>query len=82
MKYYCEHDPTDLISLIGDPYFSIEIEENLTEKQKLSESVFIVDCERAVTIEISSEYGKQGNLISAEALVVLLNQEYEFIPCA
>ncbi len=80
MKIECEYDPDDLIDKIGDRFFSIDIDENLTENQRLSESIFIIDCEDGVHIEISSENGKEFNIKAAEALLKLLNQNYEYIP--
>jgi hypothetical protein len=76
----CEYDPDDLIDEIGDRFFSIELDENLTEREKCSQHAFIIDCENGVKIEISSDYGKSDNYKIAEALLRLLNQKYESIP--
>lgn len=74
MKFECEHNPDELIDYIGDRYFQIDSE------REFKDHVFIRDCEDGVLIEISSDYGKQANLESAEALVKLLNQYYETVP--
>ncbi len=80
MLVECEYDPDDLIDLIGDKNFSIEIEENLSTLERSMYDAVIVDCEREVTIRITSSYGKEDGLLVSEALLNLLNQEYTYMP--
>jgi len=74
MRIECDIDPDSVIDHIGDKFFSVCYDHNFLNTSK------IIDCEDGVSIEISSDYGKEFNLKAAEALVKLLNQEYNFIP--
>jgi len=81
MKIECDHDPDKLIDQIGDRFFSIQLDEDLSDLEKNQGFGIIIDCEDGVRIEISSDYGKEFNLNAARNLVTLLNQEYSFVPC-
>ena len=80
MRIECEEDPDDIIDRIGDRYFTIDIQENLTELERQKGHAFIIDCEDGVRIEVSSDYGKEENYKIAEALIKLLNQKYRYCP--
>ncbi len=80
MLVECEYNPDDLIDLIGDRSFSLEIEENLSSLERSLYDAVIVDCENETTITINSGYGKKDGLLIAEALLKLLNQEYTYTP--
>ncbi len=71
MKITCEHNPSELIKLIGDANFSIQLLD--------CGSVVVVDCEDGIELAISSEFGNEDAMFTAEALVRLLNQEYKEI---
>jgi hypothetical protein len=71
----CESDPGDLISEIGNCYFRID-----EEYSKHPKTILIVDCEDETRIEISSGLGDEETMKAANALITLLNQDYEFRP--
>jgi len=77
MLIECEYGPDDLIHEIGDRYFSIEIDENLSTLDRSMYDAVITDCEHETTIRITSGFGKEDGIKIAEALLKLLNQDYK-----
>lgn len=80
MKIECEHNPLDLMELIGDPYFSIcdEKWDELYRHKNHPDTVRITDCENNQTIDVTGETREDTRRI-AEALCRLLNQDYKIV---
>ncbi len=74
MKIECNCDPNDLINQIGDRYFSID--EEFSGHPKI---IRIMDCEGEAYIDVCSDLGIAETEFMANALLRLLNQEYELI---
>lgn len=83
MKIECEYDPDDLIKEIGDRSFDICDEnygDGLYKHNDHPNTVRIIDCEDGVTIDLYSEFGPVETMKMAKAMLILLNQNYNFIP--
>lgn len=83
MKFECDYDPNDLIREIGDRSFDIcdeDYGDGLYKHENHPNTIRIIDCEDGVTIDLCSEYGPIETMYMAKAMLLLLNQEYNFVP--
>ncbi len=83
MKIECEYDPDDLIREIGDRSFDICDEnygDGLYKHPDHPNTVRIIDCEDGVKIDLYSEFGPIETMKMAKSMLILLNQDYNFLP--
>lgn len=80
MKIYCDENPNDLISDIGDRQFSIcdqEYADGLYNHPDHPNKIRIIDCEDGIQIDVYNEFGIEDTRKLADALLQLLNQNYK-----
>ena len=69
---------SELIGEIGDAYFLLcdEDVDEVMRGMNFPKELSIIDCEDSVTIKIITDFGAEGTMKAARALLKLLNQEY------
>jgi hypothetical protein len=81
-KFQCEYDPEKLIDEIGNSFFSIcddDYADGIYNHEPHPDVITIMDCESESTIDISSNFGVDETRRMAEALLKLLNQDYDHV---